>query len=129
MATARDVISAALRLLSVTPSGQAPSAEDASDGLTALNSMMSAFPSMGIGYRHVTMTLEDVFPIPDALRAHVEAMLAVWIAPEYGIAPSPIVMQRDDMGRRALQAAHWQVETADIDSAVINRPFDFVRGI
>lgn len=49
MATANDIITVALRLLGVVASGEAIPADQARDGLAALNALLDSLPSNGVG--------------------------------------------------------------------------------
>lgn len=123
MATARDTIKRALRLIGAISSGDEPAAEEAQDALDALNGMMAAFKSLGIDYDHIPLALTDVFPMPEAHRDHVAQMLAVRIAPEYGATPAPIVMGAAASALLALQAAYFVADYSETDPAILERNY------
>ena len=54
MATARDIISSALKKIGVLATGQAVEAEDAADGLSELNRMIDSWSAAGMPIFHVT---------------------------------------------------------------------------
>ena len=61
MATARDIVTRALKRASIIASDEAGGASDADDALAALNDMMFAWAAHGIDCLHSTMTLGSTF--------------------------------------------------------------------
>lgn len=59
MATARDIVTRALRRSTVLDATQTPAAHDAAEGLTALNAMMFAWRSRGVDVLHAAFTLDS----------------------------------------------------------------------
>jgi hypothetical protein len=122
MATALDVISRALRLIGSLDGGGVPTAEQAQDGLTALQAMLGEWETRGVRLGSVvdtTYTTASTIPVPIT---HVQALafnLAVVIAPEYGAgaALQPIVPQAE-RAFRMLQAQYAKVPTIGADPAV-----------
>lgn len=125
MATARDVIKRALRLIGVTAAAEDPSAEDADVALTAFNAMMHALSQDGIRYEHDTLSLDGAINMPDPEIRAITAMLAVEIAPEFGAPVRPDVLQTATDGRSALRASYFTLDVADIDPALQTQPSTF----
>lgn len=120
MTTANDTIKSALRKIGVIAAGEAPTAQEATDGLECLNDMLHGFSADGIAFAHTTLALADNLPVPDEQVQHIKAMLAVYMAPEYGATPSPIVLAQAENARRYLQGAYSLPVTASADSALLN---------
>lgn len=79
MATARELITTALRRLRIVAAGETPAAEDAEHMLDVLNSMMSGWASQGVDVQHQTLTLDDplrLFVPSAAVTAETLAALA-----------------------------------------------------
>ena len=120
MTTALDTIKTAMRLLGVLEAGEAPSASESVDALGTLNTMLAGFPADGIEYAHQNIdVVSDPVPLPEEQILHVKHLLAVYLAPEYGVAPSPIVMTAAENGRRYLQGKYKLAETATVDTSLL----------
>jgi hypothetical protein len=78
MATNREVITTALRMLGVIDAHSSASAEDAALGLTELNDLMEDLSGEGIdlGYPPQDNVSED-FPLDDNVTAAVKPLLAM----------------------------------------------------
>ena len=84
-----EVITRALREINVINEVQSASAEQGTQALQKLNSLMEAWKesSKDVGYFEQTSTT-DTCPIPDYAEAAVIYSLAVILAPQYGTAVS-----------------------------------------
>lgn len=119
MTTALTVIKGAMRDNGVLMAGESATAEEAADGLEALNQMLHSFPADGIEYAHTTIAvISGAVPIPEELIAHVRAMLAVRWASEFGAVAPPNVQVAADNGRRFLQGYYKQAKTAPVDGGL-----------
>jgi hypothetical protein len=80
MATNREVITTALRMLGVIDAHSSASAEDAALGLTELNDLMEDLSGEGIdlGYPPQDNVSED-FPLDDNVTAAVKPLLAMYL--------------------------------------------------
>ena len=94
MATVEDVLRDALGHLGVIDAGEAIEADDARDGIYALNNMMRRWEASGIalGWSDVTAVSEEV-PLPPEALETVGANLAVRLRSKYQVAIAPDVMQ------------------------------------
>ena len=83
--TNTQVITRALREINVINEAQTPTAEQGTQALEKLNSLMEAWKedSLDIGYFEQTSTA-DTCPIPDYAEGAVIHALAMEIAPQYG---------------------------------------------
>lgn len=85
--TLNEVIARAMRQLGVVQAGEAPTAGEYSDGLQSLNLMMAGLRTRGVDMGWQAYTSDqggETFPYPDEDIGHVAAMLAVYLASEYG---------------------------------------------
>jgi hypothetical protein len=89
------MVTDAFRKANIIDQIQAPSAEQAQDGLRMLNEMLADWEADGIrlGW-HVVSDLEDVLPIEEQDERGVKYNLAVEICGDYGIEPLPEVARR-----------------------------------
>lgn len=102
MTTCRDIIERAFRKLGTTAVGEAISANEASDGLEALNFMLAGMELDGVYIAHTDRALDDAFPMPDRFREGITYMLAARLSSEY---EAPPTFDADDFLRK-LQAAY-----------------------
>lgn len=122
MATANDIITGALRLLGVVASGEAYPADQAADGLTALNQMIAALKTDGIDMGLSPLTLAATVGVPDDEIKALRYLLAVDLAPEYSMAPPDVVAVQAERGRTALQAKYAVVGTLTLDTSLVCTP-------
>lgn len=104
--TARTIVDRSLRLLQITAAGETSSAEDASDGLEALNAMMHGWKAKGVDVAHVDLTLNEDFPLEPEYREGAAGLLAVVLAPEHGAQVSVAVALMAEEGWRSLLAGY-----------------------
>ena len=105
-------------MLAITQSGETPSDEEASDGLTALNQMLHAWEHDGIDLSHVDLSLTDTVALPDSQLQAVAYNLAVYAAPEYGVTPSPVVVAIADKGYANLQNYYQDIPELTFDKSL-----------
>ena len=93
MATAIDIITRALRLINAIEAGETATAEDAVDGLAALNEMVSGWENAGIHIGWSTLGQDDDLLVHDKYHEGIRYNLATRLAAEYdGIdAPATVV--------------------------------------
>ena len=112
MATAGDVVTRSLQLLSVAGIGRAASAEEMAGGLTALRDMLAQWEMEGVrlgAIVGVDLISTTVMPFPASHLDPIQSNLAMRLAPEYGASPSPALATLASMGMAALQAMYLQV--------------------
>jgi hypothetical protein len=123
MATARDVLKRALRLIQAKAAGEEPTADEGQDGLTTLNRMLHGFPAQGIEYVHATIdNLTDELNVPDEHLESIEYLLAMRLAPDYEREASKDVMDMAENAKRYLQGAYVKVPTVGVDSGLQDMP-------
>lgn len=111
MATSNnDIITYALRKISVCGESEVPTAEQAVNGLVALNDMMAALQTgeVNLGYAPQS-ELTTEFPVAIEYREAIKYMFAVHQAIHYGVELSPILVAMADAGRtKILRDAVYQ---------------------
>lgn len=115
MSSSAQIVSRALRRLKITASGEDPSAQEAADGLAALNAMIAGWEADGV-------KVSGDVPLDARFEEGVVAMLAVRLAPDYGAEVSAGVLRDAENGWARLQAAFTHVPLAQFDSALRNMP-------
>lgn len=122
MTTALDIIVGALRAVGVIDVGESASAEDTETGLTALNDMIASWSMRGIHTGAPVLAAHDSFPFEDGHVAGAKAMLAEYIADEYGAEVPPNVQRRARLGWQAIQADFGVKEPLRVDPALSIMP-------
>ena len=106
MATVRDVVSGALKLLAVRAAESPISAAEVEDGRVSLNDMMSEWEERNIHTGFVPLgDAEDELSVPDFAVGAIKAKLALYIAPEYDKRPSADLIERSRSSFTALRSA------------------------
>lgn len=122
MATALDIITAAMRRLGVLPSGQSPSSNEAADGLEALNDMGASFDARNVYTGWSALTLTDDVILDERHHEGLKHMLAERIAPDYGMdVPRHVAMRALD-GWRLIQADFAAPENLRVDIGMVGVP-------
>lgn len=115
MSSSAQIVTRALKRLSLVEPGESPSAADAEDGLAALNAMLAGWAADGINVS------PDV-PLPAKHEEGVIALLAVRLASDYGREPSAIVYADAERGRTRLQSDYISAPLATFDCALTGMP-------
>jgi hypothetical protein len=115
MSSSADIVTRALKRLKLLEPGETPAAEDAADGLAALNAMIAGWDADGLNVS------PDV-PLGARHEEGVVALLAVRLAEDYGKTPGSVLIRDADMGYQRLQNEYFRVPTANMDSALTNMP-------
>jgi hypothetical protein len=104
MATGTAVITRAYRMIGVKSQGQALSADEVADALEALNQMLTRWEADGLAMGFATISAaSETLKVPDENVEAVCANLAVIMAPEFGVTPSPNVFKMAVDGLAALE--------------------------
>lgn len=103
MTTVAKIVSRSLRLIQVIDAVQPVKPKDMETAIEALNAMMARLEADGIalGWSSVANPSEAI-PIPEEAESSVSFMLAKWLAAEYGVQPSALVMEGATQGENAL---------------------------
>lgn len=111
MSSSAQIVSRALRRLRLIGAGEDPSADDAADGLAALNAMIAGWQADGI-------EVSGDVPLDARFEEGVVALLAVRLADDYGASPSAGVVRDAQAGMQRLQAAFFNIPVAQFDIAL-----------
>lgn len=112
---AQDVVTRALRRLGILQTGGIPDGVQALDGLQILSEMLDSLGAEGV-------SMAPNIPLQPQYAKAVVDLLAVEMAPEYGIEPTPYLARRASNGLTTLQSAFVFAPKADFDSAIRNLP-------
>jgi hypothetical protein len=118
MTTAYQLVTGALRLATVVAAGEQATAEDMADGIEALNQMAAALKIDGIDLQWVSVDSNTDLTLDDAYIKALKYLLAVDLAPEYGLTIAPAVIAQAEGGYRALQMAFTTVPDATFDTGI-----------
>jgi hypothetical protein len=121
MATAHDLISRAFREIGVLAQGETAAAQEATDALAKLNSMIAGWKRRSVDLDIAPLSLTTTFALPvDAPIGADEAVEAVvWnlaarLAPEYG-RPAQMVQMEAARSFAFLQAAYQRVPESEAE--------------
>lgn len=110
MTTVRTIIERAYRKIRVTGQGVSLTAENASEGVDALNAMLARYD--GDIYTHAALDLNDTFPLDANLEEAAQHVLAGELAVDKGRQIDALLGSKILNGRRRLQASLLTVPTA-----------------
>lgn len=104
--TVTEVVTGALQLLEIRTAESPIEANEAEDGLTALNDMMNEWnvDGINIGYESLD-NVEDLLHVKLGSVGAIKANLAIYIAPEYGKAVSSALALRAKTSKNSLRGA------------------------
>lgn len=114
--TGLDIVTGALKRLRVIASNETPSAEDAKDGLAALNDMMFALKVDNVNTHWTELTLAGEFPLDPEHVQGVKAMLAVRVAEDFGKPVGPKLAEDAENGEQLLRADYGYVRPLKADT-------------
>ncbi len=118
MATARDVVTGALRELGVTDPVEEASSEDAAHSLTVFNQMLAAWELDGIALGLGTVTLNTTLALPDSHLEALRANLAARLSASFGRNPSQLTVEQASRGYRSLQGAYAKRRLLSVDPGI-----------
>ena len=120
MATARDIVTAALRKIQVCPVGEAPAAEDAEQGLGELNRMIAFWAAGDVDIEQPSLTLEESLVVDAKFHDGIVLQLALRLASDYS---RPATFARDaEYAWRLIEANFKTLPTATIDEGLLDLP-------
>lgn len=117
MSTARDIVEAAYRKLGVVATDEPMTAEQAQDGIDALNRMMHGWLLDGIDIGHVDLQLADTFSMLPQYEEGAIYLLAERLSPDYA---APANFSPSEFKHR-LSAAYLIIPDARIDRILTRR--------
>lgn len=117
-ATARDLVTKALRWLGILAGEESASASELLQGVDVLNGMMHAFGPRGIAYTHTTLAAADTVNVADEQVRNVMFLLGAELAPEYEVELSPGRVAQAINALSQLQAAYFIAVDATSDMAL-----------
>lgn len=121
MTTTGEIITLALRLIRVTASEETPTAAEMNDGLKTLNQLMLGLEAQGVNLGFSALTLNDIFPLEEKFHEPIRYLLAVRLAPEYGIDLTPETAIISQQGLSILQSSFSDVPLLKMDKGLRNR--------
>ena len=117
MATAYDIVLRAYRKIGIVAEDEPMSADQAANGIAALNMMMHGWELHGVNVLHADLALTDTFPLQNRFHETTVYLLADRLAPENS-RPAPDA----DTFMRALQAAYMIIDEATLPRALVLNP-------
>lgn len=105
MSTNREVVTDALRELTVLDADESASNEDAQLGLRTMNRMFALLEADGIDLGYPPQdSLTDEFPLDDTIKAQCHYLLAATLRPSYpSVTPDPTLYALAESARSQLQ--------------------------
>lgn len=122
MNTASDIVSSALKMISVVDANSTMDATDAADGLTKLNDMIQSWTARSVYTGAPVLALTDQFPFEDQHVLGVKAMLAVLLAPDYNREAPATVQRNAKEGWNAIFADFFVAEKMQVDGGLQGLP-------
>lgn len=119
MATAREVVKAALRKILSLGDTDEPSSSEMADGLEAFNDFMESLVVDGVFVSHQTLTLDDEVNIDKSHIRTLKNQLAIDLAPEFGAAADPQIAFQAQQGMKAMRADTKFKRPARLDNAIL----------
>lgn len=118
MATMQDVIERAYRKLGIVAYDTAMTADEASEGLDTLNSLLHEWKLRDVDITHTDLELVDTFPLGDEFKEGTVHILASRLSPNYEV---PANFDPDHFFR-VIQAAYLAIDEVSLDKAVTEVP-------
>lgn len=117
-ATARVVLTDALKLLRVIAAEEEPEAVDLVDGLRWLNRKLHNLKTKNADIDYQNITLDDAVPVPDELEDAVLYMISAAMAPLWGTQLTPEVAVEAKDAVVTLQAYYGRVGKLKVDDGI-----------
>ena len=121
MITAQDIVNQAYEELSITQMGTVPDGRQTAYGLKAFSRMLAALTNEGVN-------IAPDLPLQNEFEKPLVAILAMEIAPRFGVEPMPMLVKRAANGMASLQAAFVVAPQAQFDAALRNLPSQRLLG-
>lgn len=131
--TIRTIISDALRSLQIIPAGMNASGDDAVDCMRHFNDMVRGWKASGTDITiargdteslvpFTDLTLDSAWPYGDQFLGGVKALLAVYVAAEFGRIISQTLQNRADIGWNAIMANFQTAQDAEAPEPLLYMP-------
>lgn len=117
MATAYDIVLRANRKVGLVAEDEPLSADQAANGIDALNMMMHGWELHGVNVLHADLALTDTFPLPNRFHETTVYLLADRLAPDNSRAAPDT-----DKFMRALQGAYMIADEAKMPRSLVYSP-------
>lgn len=118
MATMRDIVHRSYRKLGIVASDADMTADQASDGIDALNTLLHEWKLRGVDISHSDLGLNDTFPLGNEFKEGVLHILAGRLSPDY---EAPANFDPDDFFR-AIQVAYLTISEVTFERPAIELP-------
>lgn len=120
MTTVRELVGRAYRLAGITDAldGDDATEPEMQDGLDAINQMMAEWRTRSVPIPHSTFTLDDTLPYREHTMRALAYNLAVELAGEFGVQPSPVIVSIADQSFRSLQNMAHNPPKMQVDPAI-----------
>lgn len=122
MATARDVITSALKKAGLLAAGTDPSAEEATDGLESLNDMAASWDARNVHTGWAALALDDDVILEDRHLEGLKFMLAERICSDFGAEVPREVSKRASDGWQLICADYMAPENLRVDAGLQSMP-------
>ena len=124
MTTMADIVTRAHRKLGVIGRGDPLQAEEAREGIDALNAMMHAWKLRGVDIEHSDLALTADFPLAPEYVEGTIYLLAARLSPDFAIPPS---FDADDWFR-GMQAAYLTLPEVEVPTELSQMPSAAIWG-
>jgi len=118
MTLTSTIVTRAFRKIGVGAEGESLTADQAEDGVTALNMMMHGWKLRAVDLTHTDLAATDDFSLASEFEEGVVYMLASRLSPDYSIPPD---FDADDWFR-GIQAAYAPARVVTIPAALLRTP-------
>ena len=129
--TAAKLLRRALLILNIADAEEALEAIESQDALDVLNAMLAEWHEAGIGLHDYSFTaITDTLATDAADSEAISYQLALRLAPEYGVVPSPAVGEMAQATMARLRLRYFQPGRTDFCGMPgIYTPFNFITGV
>ncbi len=118
MTTALDIVTRAFRKVGISASDEVLQADEAANGIEALNMMLHGWRLRGVNLAHADLTTTSAFPLSPEFEEGTVYMLADRIGADY-VAPRSFDA---DAWFRGIQAAYLTIPESSMPRALIDVP-------
>ena len=120
MTTARTIVEDALREIEQLATGETPTDSEAQDALRVCNRMIHSWDLEGVCVGHTDWTLTSTVTLPHNHEMGLVALLAVSLAPGFGVTVHPLTAQTARRTKRQLVTEYADVRRLEHDPGITN---------